>query len=86
MCDRLCCQHNRPASVCLTMEAKVDGYVDDIVITDNTVKIEAGEGKSRLWINGMEISGMVRDGWTFTHEPGDVEASVTVTFPVRVPA
>lgn len=70
----------------MTMNARVDGIVDgDVTITDNTVHVDAGEGRARLHLNGVDITGMINPGWSLVHSGGDQpEATLTVTFPVRV--
>lgn len=66
------------------MEAAVDGTVDGMVITDNTVRIEMGEGRTRVVLNGLDITGMIQPGWSLTHTgAGEMESLLTVTFPVR---
>lgn len=68
----------------LQMRAKVEARVDDLAMTDNTVRLEAGEGKARLHLNGLDITGMINPGWTLVHDGDGPEATLTVTFPVRV--
>ena len=64
---------------------RVVDVVDGVKITDNTVRVEAGEGRARLHLNGVDITGMINPGWSLRHGGvDDPEATLTVTFPVRV--
>ena len=69
----------------MQMTPRVEGMVDGVAVTDNTVRVEAGEGRVRLHLNGVDITGMVNPGWSLVHGgPDEPEANLTVTFPVRV--